>query len=54
VVHQEDVDRCGCCVVGWVYVDDLGINTGQIRRCMAWAYVKYAADKSLFWYDKES
>lgn len=45
-VKKETVDRFGR-IVGTVFVGDLDVNREQVKRGMAWAYLKYLKDKSL-------
>ena len=45
-VEKEAVDRYGR-TVGTVFVGDLDVNREQVKRGMAWAFLKYLHDKSL-------
>ena len=45
-VKKETVDRFGR-TVGTVFVGDLDVNREQVKRGMAWAFLKYLSDKSL-------
>lgn len=46
VIIKEAVDRYGR-IVGDVFVNGENINIAQVRQGMAWAYRRYAHDKSL-------
>ena len=45
-VDKETMDKYGR-TVGTVFVGDLDINREQVKRGMAWAFLKYLHDKSL-------
>ena len=45
-VEKETVDKYGR-TVGTVFVGDLDVNREQVKRGMAWAFLKYLHDKSL-------
>jgi micrococcal nuclease len=44
-VKETGSDRYGR-VLGWVVCDEMNANAEQVRRGMAWDYVKYAASNS--------
>jgi len=46
-VVKETVDRYGR-TVGRVYVNDMDVNAEQISKGLAWVYVQYATDQSLY------
>lgn len=46
-VVQQDQDRYGR-IVGRVYQGSIDVNAEQVKRGMAWVYVRYANDPTLF------
>lgn len=53
VIHYDNRDRYGR-ILGRVFCNGIDANTNQIRNGMAWVYVKYAKDHSLFAIEKEA
>lgn len=53
VIHYEIRDRYGR-ILGRVFCNGIDANKDQIKNGMAWVYVKYAKDKSLFAIEKEA
>src|SRR6185503_14597370 len=44
-IHETGIDRYGR-TLGWVTCDGLDASSEQVRRGMAWVFVKYAAPNS--------
>lgn len=53
VIHYDNRDRYGR-ILGRVFCNGIDANKDQIRNGMAWVYVKYAKDNSLFAIEKEA
>ncbi len=46
-VNVQETDRYGR-IVGRVYIGDLDVNAELVKQGLAWVYLKYAKDNSLF------
>lgn len=53
IIHYDNRDRYGR-ILGRVFCNGIDANKAQIINGMAWVYVKYAKDYSLFAIEKEA